>query len=307
MTVEETPTPTPRFATVVRGYDRLQVDDYVEHLHRWIEQADYRAQQCEVAATRANSEADQMRRRLASVDAGTLTATPESMKALGDRVGNIMQSSFQAAKDLHRRAEDDARARAAAAEETATQIIAEATMRAEELSRAAENLFVQAQEARARADSVASREIEEAKTRAATEGEDLLERARNEARELARRTAEEDQVRREQLALLEEHRTRVMEELSVLHKRLGDIGDGLSAPAPRQPQQAHHAQHAHHAQSAQPAQQTKQQARQAPAEPKSAASKRGAAGRDDETMVLEPPSDGTDTKPTRRRVASSTR
>src|SRR6185437_3618099 len=64
MTVEETPTPTPRFATVVRGYDRLQVDDYVEHLHRWIEQADYRAQQCEVAATRANSEADQMRRRL---------------------------------------------------------------------------------------------------------------------------------------------------------------------------------------------------------------------------------------------------
>ena len=70
MTVEETPTPAPRFATVVRGYDRLQVDDYVEHLHRWIEQADYRAQQCEVAATRANSEADQMRRRLASVDAG---------------------------------------------------------------------------------------------------------------------------------------------------------------------------------------------------------------------------------------------
>jgi hypothetical protein len=248
-----------------------------------------------------------MRRRLASVDAGTLTATPESMKALGDRVGNVMQSSFQAAKDLHRRAEDDARARAAPAEETATQIIAEATMRAEELSRAAEDLFVQAQEARARAGSVASREIEEAKTRAATEGEDLLERARNEARELARRTAEEDQVRREQLALLEEHRARVMEELSVLHKRLGDIGDGLSAPAPRQPQQAHHAQHAHHAQSAQPAQQTKQQARQAPVEPKSAASKRGAAGRDDETMVLEPPSDGTDTKPTRRRVASSTR
>jgi hypothetical protein len=305
MTVEETPTPSPRFATVVRGYDRLQVDDYVEHLHRWIEQADYRAQQCEVAATRANSEADQMRRRLASVDAGTLTATPESMKALGDRVGNIMQSSFQAAKDLHCRAEDDARARAAAAEETATQIIAEATMRAEELSRAAEDLFVQAQEALARADSVASREMEEAKTRAATEGEDLLERARNEARELARRTSEEEQVRREQLAVLEEHRRRVMEEISVLHKRLGDIGNGLSAPTPA-PRQAQHAQHAQHAQPAKQAQQTKEQARQAQAEPKSAASKRGADGRDDETMVLEP-SDGTDAKPTRRRVASSTR
>jgi cell division septum initiation protein DivIVA len=294
MTVEETPTPTPRFATVVRGYDRLQVDDYVEHLHRWIEQADYRAQQCEVAATRAHSEADQMRRRLASVDAGTLTATPESMKALGDRVGSIMQSSFQAAKDLHRRAEDEARARAAAAEETATQIIAEATMRAEELSRAAEDLFVQAQEALARANSAASREVDDAKARAATEGEELLERARNEARELARLTAEEEQVRREQLAVLEEHRKRVMEELGVLHKRLGNIGDGLSAPAhvPREPQQG---------------QQAKQRPRQAQAELKSAAPKQGAAGRDDDTTVLELPSGGTGAKPTRRRVASSTR
>jgi hypothetical protein len=294
MTVEETPTPTPRFATVVRGYDRLQVDDYVEHLHRWIEQADYRAQQCEVAATRAHSEADQMRRRLASVDAGTLTATPESMKALGDRVGSIMQSSFQAAKDLHRRAEDEARARAAAAEETATQIIAEATMRAEELSRAAEDLFVQAEEALTRANRAASREVDDAKARAATEGEELLERARNEARELARLTAEEEQVRREQLAVLEEHRKRVMEELGVLHKRLGNIGDGLSAPAhvPREPQQG---------------QQAKQRPRQAQAELKSAAPKQGAAGRDDDTTVLELPSGGTGAKPTRRRVASSTR
>ncbi|HXA73149.1 MAG TPA: hypothetical protein VNV83_02810 [Acidimicrobiales bacterium] len=269
----------------MRGYDRLQVDDYVEHLHRWIEQADYRAQQCEVAATRANSDADQLRRRLASVDAGTLTATPESMRALGDRVGSIMQSSFQAAKDVHRRGEDEARSRAAAAEETATQIIAEATMRAEELSRAAEDLFVQAQEALARANSVASREMDEARARAAMEGEDLLERARNEARELARLTAEEEQVRREQLAVLEEHRKRIMEELGVLHRRLGDIGDGLSAPRPRQAQQP----------------------RQAQAQLKAAAPKRGGAGHDDETMVLELPAGGTAEKPTRRRVASSTR
>jgi cell division septum initiation protein DivIVA len=296
MTVEETPTPTPRFATVVRGYDRLQVDDYVEHLHRWIEQADYRAQQCEVAATRANSEADQMRRRLASVDAGTLTATPESMKALGDRVGSIMQSSFQAAKDLHRRAEDEARARAVAAEETAAQIIAEATMRAEELSRAAEDLFVEAQEALARANSAATREVDDAKARAATEGEELLERARKDARELARLAAEEEQVRREQLAVLEEHRRRVMEELGVLHKRLGNIGDGLSAPAPAQVHEE--------AQQGQPA---KQRPRQAQAELKSAAPKQGVAGRDDETTVLELPSGGAAAKPTRRRVASSTR
>jgi hypothetical protein len=138
--------------------------------------------------------------------------------------------------------------------------------------------------------------MDEAKAHAATEGQELLERARNEARELARRTAEEEQVRREQLAVLEEHRKRVMDELGILHKRLGDIGDGLSAPAPRQ------AQHAPQAQQARP------QPRQAPAEPKAGAPKRGAPARDDETMVLEQsPSSGTDAKPTRRRVASSTR
>jgi cell division septum initiation protein DivIVA len=293
MAVEETPTPTPRFATVVRGYDRLQVDDYVDHLHRWIDQADYRAQQCEVAATRANSEAEQLRRRLASVDAGTLTATPESMKALGDRVGNIMQSSFQAAKEQHRRAEDEARARTAASEETAMHIIAEATNRAEELSRAAEDLFVQAQEALAQASTAAAREVDEAKARAVSEQEDLLDRARNEARELTRRTAEEEQVRREQVQLLEEHRGRVMEEIGVLHQRLGQIGDGLSPPPPAPAP----------APSPAPRQQAKQQrARQAELE--ASASPEGHEERHDDTLVLELP---TGAKPARRKVASSAR
>jgi hypothetical protein len=87
-----------------------------------------------------------------------------------------------------------------------------------------------------------------------------------------------------------------MEELGVLHKRLGNIGDGLSAQVPQREQQG---------------QQTKQRPRQAQAqaqaEPKSAAPEQGAAGRDDETTVLELPSGGTGAKPTRRRVASSTR
>ena len=297
MTIEETPTPTPRFATVVRGYDRLQVDDYVEHLHRWIEQADYRAQQCELAATRANSESDQLRRRLASVDAGTLTATPESMKALGDRVGSIMQSSFQAAKDLHRRGEEEARARAAAAEETATQIIAEATSRAEELSRAAEDLFVQAQEALTAAHSAASRDVDDARARAAAECEELLEHARKEARELARLAAEEEKVRRQQLAVLDEHRNRVMEEIGVLHERLGSIGEGLS-PAAQAPRQASQGQQG---------KQARQEPRPAPAELKAGAAPERRGGRDDDTTALELPAGGAGAKATRRRVASSTR
>src|SRR5258707_12180332 len=90
---------TPRFAAAVRGYDRMQVDDYVERLHQWVDEADIRAQQCEAASARAAEEAEQLRRRLSAADAAALTATPAAMKALGNRVGAISHASFRAASE----------------------------------------------------------------------------------------------------------------------------------------------------------------------------------------------------------------
>ena len=234
----------PRFTTAVRGYDRMQVDDYVEHLSQWVEQADLRAQQYEASAARAAAEVEELRRRLASADAGALTATPESMKALGDRVGSIMQSSFQAAKELHGQADDTARALVAAAEEAAHRIIRDATAHADELSRAAEDLFLQAQEALASANDAVVQQVDAAKARGSAEREEMLELTRQEMRELARQAAAEERSRREQIDALEEHRRRVMEEIGLLHERLGSIGDGLSAPVPapassRQPAPQH--------------------------------------------------------------------
>ncbi len=220
----------PRFTTVVRGYDRLQVDDHVEHLNRWIEQAEYRAQQCEAAAARATAETEQLRRRMASVDAGTRSATPESMKALGNRVRTIMQSSFQAAEELNASAEGAARAASAAAEEKAMRIIADATARAEELSQAAEELFVQAQQALAGAGGAVSEQVDRAKAQGAAAREKILEQARTEARDLVQRAASEERARREQLTMLEEQRRGVLEEIGLLHQRLGSIGEGMSAP-----------------------------------------------------------------------------
>ena len=139
-------TETPQFATTVRGYDRLQVDDYVGHLNRWIEQADSRAEQSETIAAEAALEVEHMRGSPSSAFPDPLTSTPESMKALGDQVGAIMRSSFDAAKELYDRVGEDARTTVAAAEVQAGRIIAEATARAVELSRAAEDLLVRAHE-----------------------------------------------------------------------------------------------------------------------------------------------------------------
>jgi cell division septum initiation protein DivIVA len=276
---------TPRFASAVRGYDRMQVDDYIERLHQWIEQADYRAQQCETAAARANAEGEQLRRRLASVDAGTLTATPESMRALGDRVNKIMQASFQNAEEVRRRADDAAHATTVAAEEAATRVVEQATARSEELSRAAEELFVQAQESLTGASAAVAAQVDDARAAATVERQELVERARADARDMDERTRAEEAVRREQLTALEEHRRRVLEEIALLHERLGNIGEGLSLPDARPRHRG---------------------------EKQAALPRSNEGGRRDETMVLEPPaserpSEKPSDRPTRRRVASSAR
>lgn len=275
---------TPRFATVVRGYDRLQVDDYVEHLNQWIAQADNRAQECEAASARSAVEVEQLRRRLSTLNAETLTATPESMKALGNRVGTIMQSSFNAAKELHDRAQDDARATTAAAEERAARIIADATARAGELSGAAEDLFAEAKEKLAGARAAVAQQVEEARARGEAEREEMLDKARAEMEDLARRSASAEQSHREQLTVLEEHRRLVLEEIGLLHERLGSIGEGLTAPVGRPAQGAvHQAPHM-----------------PAPSAPQNPSSQTNQA--DDDTVVVQlPPASG----PNRRRAASS--
>jgi hypothetical protein len=214
------------------------------------------------------------------VDAGALTATPESLKSLGDQVGKIMQSSFKNAEEIRQRAEDAARAATTAAETAATRVMEQATARAEELSRAAEELFVQAQEALTGADKAVSEQIDAGRAAATAEREELVQRALAEARDMDSRTRAEEAARREQLAALEEHRRKVMDEIALLHQRLGNIGDGLSIPPPA----VHEAAEPPHGAAALPETTDGQ--------------------RDDETMVLElPPGD----RPRRRRVSSSAR
>lgn len=224
---------TPSFATSVRGYDRMQVDDYIDHLNQWIEQADTRAQQSEAAVAEATVEVEELRRQASFLGADSPTSTPVSMKALGDRVGAIMRSSFQEAKKLQARAEEEARATTAAAEERAAGIVAQATARADELSRASEDLFVQAQEALAGANEAVAKQVNQARARAEAEGHQMVEQARAEAGGLARQAAAKEKEGREQLARLDEHRLRVLEEIGLLHERLGSISQDLSTTQAR--------------------------------------------------------------------------
>ena len=219
----------PRFATVVRGYDRLQVDDYVDHLNQWIEQADDQG-----AAVRGGScRGSHGGRRVAPTRRGPGGRCPDVDtrvdEGLGRAVsGRIMQSSFSAAKELHARAKQRHGPTTDAAEERPRRSSPRRRARADELSRAAESSSRRRRTC-CTTPRAAAQEIEEAKDAGKPRREALLERARTEARELARRSAAEEQARREHVALLEEHRPTVLQEIGVLHERLGTISEGFAS------------------------------------------------------------------------------
>lgn len=145
--------------------------------------------------------------------------------------------------------------------------------------RAAEDLFAEATEKLANAQRASAQQVEEAKARGEAEHKKILERARTELQELARQSAAAEQSSRQQLVVLEEHRRVVLEEIGLLHERLGSIGEGL-APVGRELRQA---------------------SETSPHEPlPSTATKRS----DDETAVLPMPSAS---GPNGRRAALSTR
>lgn len=99
----------PQFATAVRGYDRAQVDDYLERIHQWLEEAEARNRMAEDTASAAVQEAERVRRRLDALEEHSALPTPKSMTAFGDRIGQILQAAVDAAQELRTQAENEAR------------------------------------------------------------------------------------------------------------------------------------------------------------------------------------------------------
>jgi hypothetical protein len=93
---------TPEFTTAIRGYDKLQVDEYVAHLQEFAEDAEARARtaESELEVTRHTT--------------------------VGPRVGEIFELAVTEAKDLQDRARTECQEKIAEGHEKAAQIVAEA-------------------------------------------------------------------------------------------------------------------------------------------------------------------------------------
>ena len=99
----------PQFAVAIRGYDRLQVDEYIDRLTEMVAEADQRARQ---------AESDLEHSRHLSV---------------GPRVTEIFELAVEEVRELREQAAEDAERMRAASQSEADQIIARARERAEEV------------------------------------------------------------------------------------------------------------------------------------------------------------------------------
>ena len=93
----------PRFAIVVRGYDRTQVEAYLAEYERWASQAQSQIEASDARAATAGRRVNGLESRLAELEERVGDAPPPSVKWLGDRADQIIQEAWGASQELRGR------------------------------------------------------------------------------------------------------------------------------------------------------------------------------------------------------------
>jgi DNA anti-recombination protein RmuC len=242
----------PDFAMALRGYDRLQVDDYLERQQRWAADVELRLSDAEHRAEAGEAAAAALRARLAELEAKQeedADGPPRSIAALGDRVGRILQTAWDAGEEVRDEVVSSARAEALEVERRAAERDAEATAALDRARVQAGEILAAAEQSRHEAEAEAARIREEAegtaRVRAAelvTEAEATAERVRNDATASAERTIEAAERHRDELqqviAGLVQRRDAAMAELDRVRAALEQVvaAPGVSPTPPTDPE-----------------------------------------------------------------------
>lgn len=130
----ETKSNAPSFTVSLRGYDREEVDEYLDSLAEaltQVEEAEERTRRLQAHVARCNARIKELEDRIR-------TDTPRSGVALGERIGLLLREAEEAAAATIARAESDAAriiARAEARLAEADEVMRSVTSRAEEQAR----------------------------------------------------------------------------------------------------------------------------------------------------------------------------
>lgn len=236
----------PDFAMALRGYDRLQVDDYLERQQRWAAEVEARLGDAEHRAEASEAAASTLRARLVELEEKQVEDSdgpPRSIEALGDRVGMILQTAWDAGEEVREEVVSAARAEAAAVEQRAAEREAEANASLDRARMQAAELVAAGEQARHEAEAEAARIREEAEGTARVKAAELVgdaeataDRVRNDAAASAERTIEAAERRRDELeeviAGLMERRDAALAELDRVRAALEQVVSvpGVSAP-----------------------------------------------------------------------------
>jgi cell division septum initiation protein DivIVA len=215
----------PQFAVTVRGYDRAQVDDYVDSLREWCDNAMQRVESAESENSRLHEELAETRGRLAQLERKLGDGPPRTMAALGDRVGQILVLAEEVASTLRADSEAEAVAIIGRARQEGADLVRGAQSRQADMeafiSTAGEKATALVQQAEARGEDAANRLVTDAEAWAANREAQSTERARV---LVADAEAQRDRI----LTLLETKRNAVQSELERLISERDGVRDGLS-------------------------------------------------------------------------------
>jgi hypothetical protein len=234
----------PDFAMALRGYDRLQVDDYLERQQRWAAEVESRLADAEQRAEASEAAARALRSRLSELEtkqAEEAEGPPRSIAALGDRVGHILQTAWDAGEEVREEVVSGARAEAAEIERRAAERDAEASTALDRARAEAAEIVAAGEQTRHEAEAEAARVREEAEGTARVKAAEIVsdaeataERIRNDADATAERTIEAAERRRDELeeviAGLVQRRDAAMAELDRVRAALEQVVAAPGAP-----------------------------------------------------------------------------
>jgi DivIVA domain-containing protein len=213
------------FAVTVRGYDRAQVDSYVDTLREWLGNATVRMETAEADSARMREQVVQLRTRLAHLEEQVAENPPRTIAALGDRVEMILRLAEEGATAAQGDAEAEAVAIIGRARQEADDLIRSAHARQAEMDALAGATGLRAatviSQAEVRAAGTARRILAEAEMRASTLDAESSERAKL---ALAEAEVQRDRV----LAELADEKLAIACELRRLTAERDEVRDGLT-------------------------------------------------------------------------------
>ena len=201
-----------RFAVVMRGYDRDQVDAILEACERWAREAQAHMEGTDAKVNETDRRAEKLEARLAELESRGDPQPPRSLRTLSERAEQLLNMAREAADELQTSVEVEARTDKEQSERAAAELKQTAQARAREITTSARRHQEQAAPVTQDTREQAARCIEEGRAAAAAHADAIRQRAEGPIRDVQR-----------ELARLEEERKAALEELAGLQQSLDDL------------------------------------------------------------------------------------